>query len=170
MVLVHSWLQLGLKAAKLAAITSIECVAGMLVHNYRSHRRLLELPSRLYYVNQLMASADSKLVTAPFWNELQKPDRSALYFRSLQPLQFVSLATLEFTRPPGSSMKYAFDDVKQCSRHSCRYTCSLHWCPCEHWQHSAVMHVCTAPYKIVLCLSEPLCSKPSAHLLWRLGT
>lgn len=49
---------------------------GMLVHNYRSHRRLLELPSRLYYNNQLMASADPKLVTAPIWNELQKPDRS----------------------------------------------------------------------------------------------
>ncbi len=56
----------------------------MLVHNYRSHRRLLELPSRLYYNNQLMASADPKLVTAPIWNELQKPDRSALYFRPLQ--------------------------------------------------------------------------------------
>ncbi|DBA76409.1 TPA: hypothetical protein ACH3X1_010114 [Trebouxia sp. C0004] len=49
---------------------------GMLVHNYRSHRRLLELPSRLYYNNQLMASADPKLVTAPIWNELQKPGRN----------------------------------------------------------------------------------------------
>ncbi len=99
MVLVHSRLQLGLQAAKSAAkavelaataslecvaIASIGCVAGMLVHNYRSHRRLLELPSRLYYNNQLMASADPKLVTAPIWNELQKPDRSALYFRPLQ--------------------------------------------------------------------------------------
>ncbi|KAL0043157.1 hypothetical protein WJX79_010911 [Trebouxia sp. C0005] len=49
---------------------------GMLVHNYRSHRRLLELPSRLYYNNQLMASADPKLVTAPIWEELQRPDRN----------------------------------------------------------------------------------------------
>ena len=47
----------------------------MLVHNYRSHSRLLELPSRLYYNNQLLASADPQLVTAPMWDELQKHDR-----------------------------------------------------------------------------------------------
>ena len=109
MVLVHSRLQLGLDAAELAGVASIECVAGMLVHNYRSHRRLLELPSRLYYNNQLMASADPKLVTAPVWNELQKPARSALNFRRLQPVPFVSLAILEFTRlcPPGSRIECA---------------------------------------------------------------
>jgi len=104
-------LQLGLRAAKLTAIASIkyvaiasiecvaavsiECDAGMLVHNYRSHRRLLELPSRLYYNNQLMASADPKLVAAPIWNELQKPDRSAFHLRPLQPVPFVSLAVLD---------------------------------------------------------------------------
>lgn len=49
----------------------------MLVHNYRSHSRLLELPSRLYYNNQLLASADPQLVTAPMWDELQKHDRCA---------------------------------------------------------------------------------------------
>lgn len=49
--------------------------AGMLVHNYRSHSRLLELPSRLYYDNQLLASADPALVTAPAWSELQQPNR-----------------------------------------------------------------------------------------------
>jgi len=102
-MLIHWRLHLGLRAAKLAAIASIECVAvanidcvaGMLVHNYRSHRRLLELPSRLYYNNQLMASADPKLVTAPIWNELQKPNRSALYFIRLQPVPFVSFAILD---------------------------------------------------------------------------
>ena len=49
----------------------------MLVHNYRSHSRLLELPSRLYYDNQLLASADPSLVTAPLWSELQRPNRWA---------------------------------------------------------------------------------------------
>ncbi|KAL3141854.1 hypothetical protein ABBQ32_004519 [Trebouxia sp. C0010 RCD-2024] len=48
---------------------------GMLVHNYRCHSRLLELPSRLYYDNQLLASADPSLVTAPLWSELQHSDR-----------------------------------------------------------------------------------------------
>ena len=52
--------------------------AGMLVHNYRSHSRLLELPSRLYYDNQLLASADPALITAPAWSELQRPDRYPL--------------------------------------------------------------------------------------------
>lgn len=47
----------------------------MLVHNYRSHSRLLELPSRLYYDNQLLASADPSLVSAPLWSELERPDR-----------------------------------------------------------------------------------------------
>ena len=51
--------------------------AGMLVQNYRSHSRLLELPSRLYYNNQLLASADPQLVTAPMWDELQKHGRCA---------------------------------------------------------------------------------------------
>ena len=48
--------------------------AGMLVHNYRSHSRLLELPSRLYYDNSLVASADPVLVAAPVWDELQDPN------------------------------------------------------------------------------------------------
>ena len=47
---------------------------GMLVHNYRSHSRLLELPSRLYYDNSLVASADPSLVAAPPWDELQDPN------------------------------------------------------------------------------------------------
>lgn len=46
----------------------------MLVHNYRSHSRLLELPSRLYYDNSLVASADPSLVAAPLWDELQDPN------------------------------------------------------------------------------------------------
>ena len=46
----------------------------MLVHNYRSHSRLLELPSRLYYDNSLVASADPMLVAAPVWDELQDPN------------------------------------------------------------------------------------------------
>ena len=99
MVPVYLRLHLELRAAELVAVASVECVAGMLVHNYRSHRRLLELPSRLYYNNQLMASADPKLVTAPIWNELQKPDRSAVYFRSLHPVPFVPLATLDSRDP-----------------------------------------------------------------------
>lgn len=50
----------------------------MLVHNYRSHSRLLELPSRLYYEDALVASADPKLVAAPAWDELQDPDTEHL--------------------------------------------------------------------------------------------
>lgn len=48
-------------------------LAGMLVHNYRSHSRLLELPSRLYYDDALVASADPTLVAAPAWDELSYP-------------------------------------------------------------------------------------------------
>lgn len=48
--------------------------AGMLVHNYRSHSRLLELPSRLYYDDALVALADPQMVAAPLWDELQDPD------------------------------------------------------------------------------------------------
>ena len=54
-------------------IDGLHC-PGMLVHNYRSHSRLLELPSRLYYDNSLVASADPSLVAAPLWDELQDPN------------------------------------------------------------------------------------------------
>ena len=69
--------------------------AGMLVHNYRSHSRLLELPSRLYYDNQLLASADAALVTAPTWSELQRTDRypSALLGRPCAPNLHVLLSS-----------------------------------------------------------------------------
>lgn len=32
----------------------------MLVRNYRSHRRLLDLPSRLFYQGSLVAAADQR--------------------------------------------------------------------------------------------------------------
>lgn len=46
----------------------------MLLRNYRSHSRLLELPSRLFYSHSLVASAASEAVRAPAWSELTAPD------------------------------------------------------------------------------------------------
>ena len=48
--------------------------AGMLLRNYRSHSRLLELPSRLFYSHSLVASAAPQAVQAPAWSELTAPD------------------------------------------------------------------------------------------------
>ncbi|KAK9834613.1 hypothetical protein WJX74_005750 [Apatococcus lobatus] len=47
---------------------------GMLLRNYRSHSRLLELPSRLFYSHSLVASAAPSAVQAPAWSELTAPD------------------------------------------------------------------------------------------------
>eukprot|EP00877_Chromochloris_zofingiensis_P007320 jgi/Chrzof1/2841/Cz12g00230.t1 len=44
---------------------------GMLVRNYRSHSRLLELPSRLFYQGSLQACADKQKVAPPSWSYLQ---------------------------------------------------------------------------------------------------
>ena len=46
----------------------------MLLRNYRSHSRLLELPSRLFYSHSLVASAAREAVQAPAWSELTAPD------------------------------------------------------------------------------------------------
>lgn len=45
----------------------------MLLRNYRSHSRLLELPSRLFYSHSLVASASREAVQAPAWSELTAP-------------------------------------------------------------------------------------------------
>ncbi|KAI7838701.1 hypothetical protein COHA_007499 [Chlorella ohadii] len=44
---------------------------SMLVRNYRSHRRLLDLPSKLFYQGSLVAAADPRSVLPPRWRELQ---------------------------------------------------------------------------------------------------
>ncbi|KAL4430622.1 hypothetical protein ABPG75_005878 [Micractinium tetrahymenae] len=44
---------------------------SMLLRNYRSHRRLLDLPSRLFYQGSLVAAADQRSVLPPKWGELQ---------------------------------------------------------------------------------------------------
>lgn len=43
---------------------------GMLTDNYRSHRRLLDLPSRLFYSGALRACAPAAAVAPPAWSEL----------------------------------------------------------------------------------------------------
>ena len=47
--------------------------AGMLVRNYRSHERLLELPSRMFYSSALVAAASPDSVLPPAWDLLQAP-------------------------------------------------------------------------------------------------
>ncbi|EFN55641.1 hypothetical protein CHLNCDRAFT_133825 [Chlorella variabilis] len=49
---------------------------SMLVRNYRSHRRLLDLPSKLFYAAQLQAAADPRSVLPPRWRELE-PEEGA---------------------------------------------------------------------------------------------
>ncbi|PRW57862.1 helicase MOV-10 [Chlorella sorokiniana] len=44
---------------------------SMLVRNYRSHGRLLDLPSKLFYQGSLVAAADPRSVLPPRWRELQ---------------------------------------------------------------------------------------------------
>ena len=44
----------------------------MLVRNYRSHSRLLDLPSRLFYGGSLLAAAPVDSVQPPVWDELQR--------------------------------------------------------------------------------------------------
>ena len=46
--------------------------AGMLRRNYRSPPRLIELSSRMFYQDRLIASADPAKVRAPAWSELQR--------------------------------------------------------------------------------------------------
>ena len=41
-----------------------------LLHNYRSHASLLDLPSKLFYKNELIASADAASVRPPPWKEV----------------------------------------------------------------------------------------------------
>ncbi|KAL4423314.1 hypothetical protein ABPG77_006109 [Micractinium sp. CCAP 211/92] len=50
---------------------------SMLVRNYRSHRRLLDLPSRLFYQGSLVAAADQRLVLPPKWGELRGDEAEA---------------------------------------------------------------------------------------------
>lgn len=54
-----------------APLTAAALSVGMLVRNYRSHPRLLELPSRLFYDNSLMACAEPDAVQAPAWDQLK---------------------------------------------------------------------------------------------------
>ena len=51
--------------------------AGMLRRNYRSHPRLIELSSRMFYQDRLIASADPAKVRAPAWSELQRDSAGA---------------------------------------------------------------------------------------------
>lgn len=49
-----------------------------LVRNYRSHRRLLDLPSKMFYQGSLLAAADPRSVLPPRWRELAaEPDGDA---------------------------------------------------------------------------------------------
>ena len=48
---------------------------GMLVRNYRSHSRLLDLPSRLFYGGMLQPCAPAAAVAAPAWAELKGEEK-----------------------------------------------------------------------------------------------
>ncbi|GAQ82685.1 Silencing defective protein SDE3 [Klebsormidium nitens] len=52
-----------------------------LVHNYRSHRKLLELPSRMFYKDELVATAEEAMVEPPRnWDEMQGSDFPMLFY------------------------------------------------------------------------------------------
>jgi putative helicase MOV10L1 len=53
-----------------AAADRVMLCYGMLSDNYRSHVRLLDLPSRLFYGGALRACAPSAAVAPPAWSEL----------------------------------------------------------------------------------------------------
>lgn len=53
-----------------ASVGPVTLSYGMLVDNYRSHKRLLELPSRLFYSGMLRACAPAAAVAPPHWSEI----------------------------------------------------------------------------------------------------
>lgn len=56
-----------------AAAGQVALCYGMLSDNYRSHKRLLDLPSRLFYGGKLCACASPAAVAPPPWSELMVP-------------------------------------------------------------------------------------------------
>lgn len=58
-------------AAAAARVGASAQAFGMLVRNYRSHQRLLELPSRMFYDSSLLACAPADAVKAPAWEQLR---------------------------------------------------------------------------------------------------
>lgn len=50
-----------------------------LLANYRSHSKILDLPSKMFYNNELLACADVKVVDSmAYWQELPHPEVSLL--------------------------------------------------------------------------------------------
>lgn len=57
-------------AAEVSPAGPVALCYGMLVDNYRSHKRLLDLPSRLFYNGMLRACAPAAAVAPPHWSEI----------------------------------------------------------------------------------------------------
>jgi hypothetical protein len=64
-------------AAAASAAGQVMMCYGMLSDNYRSHVRLLDLPSRLFYGGALRACAQPAAVAPPAWSELMVPAAAA---------------------------------------------------------------------------------------------
>lgn len=56
-----------------------DVMCTVLVRNYRSHQRLLWLPSHLFYGDALLACADSAQTRLPQWSQLPGSDGVLLY-------------------------------------------------------------------------------------------
>lgn len=67
----------GADTAAAAAAGQVMMCYGMLSDNYRSHVRLLDLPSRLFYGGALRACAQPAAVAPPAWSELMVPAAAA---------------------------------------------------------------------------------------------
>jgi hypothetical protein len=66
-----------MNVANAAAASQVMMCYGMLSDNYRSHVRLLDLPSRLFYGGALRACAPPAAVAPPPWSELMVHEAAA---------------------------------------------------------------------------------------------
>ncbi|GAB4815315.1 hypothetical protein N2152v2_002361 [Parachlorella kessleri] len=68
--LLERWMRAHAATDNLCSAKGVASPIVQLVRNYRSHARLLDLPSRLFYKSTLLAAADPASVLPPAWHEL----------------------------------------------------------------------------------------------------